>query len=74
MVMQIPKRNKHGRVGVPRTRPTRGQLRKNMYAHGFREAKEVYEAKLADERIFLKSLLKLKNAGAIHDTIKSHLG
>ncbi len=67
-------KNKPGRVGVKRNRPTRGQLRKNMYAHGYREAKEVYEAKIADERLFLKGLLKLKNAGAIHEAIKSHLG
>ena len=81
MVMQTKKRNKHGRVGVPRTRPTRSDLKRNMYQHGFTAGqKEVInvEDKLLNEihrqDAFIKSLLKLRSAGAIHDAVRQHLG
>lgn len=70
-------KNKHGRVGVKRQRPTRAELKKNMYQHGYRagaESREVLIAKaqqaIQNEREFTKSLLKLSNAARIHEAIK----
>lgn len=74
-------KNKPGRVGVKRTRPTRAELKRNMYQHGFTagvEAQMVSTTRAVqlgrEEREFIRSLLKLKSAGAIHDTIRQHLG
>lgn len=73
-------KNKHGRVGVARTRPTRAQLKRNMYQHGFsaglRNGSSIADhmKEHRDREIeFLKTLLRLKSAGAIHDKIREHL-
>lgn len=73
-------KNKHGRVGVKRQRPTRAELKKNMYQHGFTAGKEHERAKtihISDkhrqEMEFTQSLLKLRSAGAIHEAIRNHV-
>lgn len=65
--------NKHGRVGVKRQRPTRAELKRNMYQHGFTAGSESVGDKLKDEREFVKSLLKLKSAAAIHEAVRIHV-
>ena len=74
-------KNKHGRVGVARTRPTRKQLKENMLAHGRREGREEMadmilkeRERFEKERDFTLGLLKLRNAAQIHEAIRSRLG
>lgn len=75
-----PIKNKHGRVGVPRTRMTRGDLKKQAYVfgRGVEKNRQAHEVRLINLRLlqtkeFMESLLKMKSANAIHEAIRRRL-